>query len=300
MNNKYGILLNDKWSFCITDIDAGIDETQNGKWYNVEIPHDWLIGNTEKLYETGCGWYKRTLCLDENDLKGSIALYFEGVYMDSAVYVNGEKAYEWKYGYSSFEADITDFVKCGENEILVSVHHRSPNTRWYSGAGIFRSVWLKKRSKSHIATNGVYISARKSGINWLVEAETEVVNSSPDMYIKQVITLGEQHIAERETANGSLDCAITVNEPLLWDIDSPTVYTLTTQLYNENGLLDEVTNTFGFKDAVFDCDRGFILNGRQLKLHGVCMHHDMGALGSAVNYAAIERQLKIMKNCYNL
>lgn len=148
------------WEFSKNPI--GTEYSDNLDWKSVDLPHDWLICQTEDLYETSTGWYRKTL---EYTKKEGIrtALRFGGVYMDSRLYVNGELAFEWKYGYSTFEADITDFLRDGENLISVRVDHRSPNSRWYSGAGIFRKVYLKEYPECHIASDGVYISADIDG-----------------------------------------------------------------------------------------------------------------------------------------
>ena len=149
------ILFNDGWKFCLTDIGTELSALASKHWYDVELPHDWLINDTSKLYETGEGWYGRTLKCTAEMLSGRVLLNFDGVYMDSTLFVNGREAGSWTYGYSAFEHDITEFLREGENELLVRVCHRSPNTRWYSGAGIFRDVMLKLRPLTYIRTNGV-------------------------------------------------------------------------------------------------------------------------------------------------
>ena len=139
---------NKGWSFLETPVDTSYEEVSErfGEFVSVPIPHDWLIYDSEDLYRDGTGWYLRKLFL--NKKKGKYFLKFDAVYMDSAVYVNGTKVFEWKYGYSAFEVDITDQVKHGENLIVVSACYRSPNTRWYSGAGIFRNVWIRNTSQT--------------------------------------------------------------------------------------------------------------------------------------------------------
>lgn len=160
------LLFNDGWTFAKSTLDT--QHWQALTFTPVEIPHDWLIADTNNLYEDGIGWYKRVLTADANrEAEGvrKLMLLFEGVYMDSTLYVNGQQIGEWKYGYSTFEFDIFPALKEGDNEIVVKVVHQSPNSRWYSGAGIYRNVWLKTRGDSYIDTDGVYVStSRRSGI----------------------------------------------------------------------------------------------------------------------------------------
>ena len=140
----------------------------------VDLPHDWLIYNTNNLYETSTGWYRKSFSYEK---KPGVRTYirFDGVYMDSHVYVNGKTAGEWKYGYSSFQFDITDLVVNGENTITVRVDHRAPNSRWYSGAGIYRSVWLCESPETRFGNDGVYISTEKNGEDWTVTVTSEVL-----------------------------------------------------------------------------------------------------------------------------
>ena len=159
-------LLCDNWEFSKNPIDT--EYSDNLKWARVDIPHDWLIYNTKDLYETSTGWYRRILKMQKN---GRTALRFEGVYMDSKVYVNGQLVGEWKYGYSTFEFDITDYLNNGENLIAVRVDYRCPNTRWYSGAGIYRNVWLKQYNECHLVNDGIYISTEDGAVTVTAEVE---------------------------------------------------------------------------------------------------------------------------------
>lgn len=176
------ILFNDGWQFCLCDIGTELSALPGRHWYDVELPHDWLINDTSKLYETGEGWYRRSLPCSAEQLSGRVLLNFDGVYMNSTLFVNGKEAGSWTYGYSAFEHDITDFLHEGENELLLRVSHQSPNTRWYSGAGIFRDVMLKLRPAAYIGTNGVYIhSAPQPEGGWTTEVETDVVGEASDI-----------------------------------------------------------------------------------------------------------------------
>ncbi len=295
-------LFNDKWQFCLTDISTEPTALSTKKWYNVELPHDWLIGDTANLYKTGEGWYKKTLTLSENEISGKVFLNFDGVYFNSTLFVNGKEAGSWTYGYSAFEHDITDFLKAGDNELLLRVEHQSPNTRWYSGAGIYRDVTLKIRPETYIRTNGVYIHSAKDENGWSTEIETDICGKAAAVTIMLEVIApdGECIAAFKQDADfgGETESFVNhfmINEPCLWDIDDPNIYTMRVSLYSGDELLDSVSEAFGYRTAEFTPEKGLVLNGRQIKMHGVCMHHDLGALGAAYNYAALYRQMKIMK-----
>lgn len=297
------ILFNDGWQFCLCDIGTELSALPGRHWYDVELPHDWLINDTSKLYETGEGWYRRSLPCSAEQLSGRVLLNFDGVYMNSTLFVNGKEAGSWTYGYSAFEHDITDFLHEGENELLLRVSHQSPNTRWYSGAGIFRDVMLKLRPAAYIGTNGVYIhSAPQPEGGWTTEVETDVVGEASDIRMLLEVfdpagaSMGGYGLeAHFDGGHEKFAASFNSTDPELWSVDDPMLYTLKISLYSGSELLDCVNETFGYRTAEFDPDRGFLLNGEPVKLHGVCMHHDLGALGSALNEAALARQLRIMK-----
>lgn len=297
------ILFNDGWQFCLCDIGTELSALPGRHWYDVELPHDWLINDTSKLYETGEGWYRRSLPCSAEQLSGRVLLNFDGVYMNSTLFVNGKEVGSWTYGYSAFEHDITDFLHEGENELLLRVSHQSPNTRWYSGAGIFRDVMLKLRPAAYIGTNGVYIhSAPQPEGGWTTEVETDVVGETSDIRMLLEVfdpagaSMGGYGLeAHFDGGHEKFTASFNSTDPELWSVDDPMLYTLKISLYSGSELLDCVNETFGYRTAEFDPDRGFLLNGEPVKLHGVCMHHDLGALGSALNEAALARQLRIMK-----
>ncbi len=295
-------LFNDNWQFCLTDIGTELSALSDKKWYNVEIPHDWLIGDTANLYKTGEGWYKKTLTLTEDELSGHVMLNFDGVYFNSTLFVNGKEAGHWTYGYSAFEHDITDYLNAGDNELLLRVEHQSPNTRWYSGAGIYRDVTLKIRPETYIRTNGVYIHTYLDENGWQTEVETAICGKAADitMTLELFAPDGENIAGFKQGVKfgGELESITNhfmTSSPLLWDIDDPNIYTLRVSLYSGCELLDRADEAFGYKTAEFSPEKGLVLNGRQVKMHGVCLHHDLGALGAAYNYAALYRQLVIMK-----
>lgn len=298
------VLFNDNWKFALTAPDSDETALENIHWYNVEIPHDWLIGDTANLYKSGCGWYEKHFDIDSLDKDDCYIIIFDGVYMDTTVYVNGKEVGEWKYGYTTFSFDITDALKNGDNRILVKVNHKSPNTRWYSGAGIYRNVWLRKTSRFHIVENGVYINARCSDSDrrehgkWKVTAQTSLSSTLSGLLKYTVINPEgkETYSCERRVCGKNDKLVFYTDAPKLWDLVIPNVYTMSVILYDEEGnRLDEVTEKFGFRTTKFSSGEGFLLNGLHVKLNGVCMHHDLGALGSAVNYDATLRQLERLK-----
>jgi beta-galactosidase len=300
-------LFNDGWEFVKQAIGTSIDDVNRAsvQWQPVEIPHDWLIYNSLDLYETSEGWYRKTFRMDAEESSSRTLIRFEGVYMDSTVYVNGTAAGEWKYGYSTFEFDISDLLLPGVNEIMVRVVHQRPNSRWYSGAGIYRSVWLKHVPAAHLVSDGIYISPRREADGWVVEIETESIAVGPNIdplsavsyklvhtildAAGSIVTTSEQEItisSEISTNSQQLD----VKSPLLWDLDDPVLYELKTELIADGSVIQIESQTFGFRSLHFDTNKGFFLNDRHVKIFGACQHHDLGSLGAAVNKTALRRQ----------
>lgn len=297
MNKK--ILFNDKWEF----FKGNLETKYNNRlcFEKVDIPHDWLIYNSINLYENSIGLYRKKLIYSKNEEE--VLLCFDGVYMDSTLYVNNKLIGEWKYGYSSFEYDITNALIDGENEIILRVVHKSPNSRWYSGAGIYRNVWLKTRDKNHIETNGIYVCIRKEKESWNVEISTELKLYENArlyhsiIYNDEVIATSSEEVKFGEKINVQ---NIVIKEPLLWDVDNPVLYKLVTELKLIDGdsltKIEHISQNIGFKEVIMDSHKGLILNGRKIKLFGVCEHHDLGALGSALNKEALRRRFKILKD----
>lgn len=193
------LLWNDGWEFCELELgEQNCQMPEKASWRKVDIPHDWMIYDTHNLYRNSIGWYRKKMIVEKEEPEEEIVLRFDGVYMDSSVFVNGNPAGEWKYGYSAFEVEITPFLKKGENLICVRAVYCEPNTRWYSGAGIYRNVWLKKRKKNHIASDGVYITPVKlKGNTWSVEIDTEVVlKEAARRKLKQLREMGFLIVSE--------------------------------------------------------------------------------------------------------
>ena len=327
--------LNTQWEFAKFSIGTGKKEIENGfaGWEAVTLPHDWQIYDTADLYENAEGWYRRKLplVLAEGE---HVLLYFEGVYMDSILYVNGVQAGEWKYGYTSFYFDITKWVHSGDNEILVKTDYRNPNTRWYSGAGIYRNVYLYEVPAVHFRPDCVYTSAaciegayeraileKKIDAGEAIAADTETGTwkmtveaeiDYPDIEQLHVLSLQgaavrvllrdeEKVIVQQDCAldgvdeNGLIHTELVVKNPQLWSDKTPNCYTIELQLVKGGEIFDTIANTCGFRVFTYNPARGFFVNGIYTKMKGVCLHHDLGALGSAFHKAAMERQIRVMQ-----
>ncbi|MDF2869063.1 MAG: lacZ3 [Anaerocolumna sp.] len=301
-------LFNDGWKFCKQPLQTSYDYINSAaaEWSNVDLPHDWLIYNTNALYEDSEGWYKKLFYIDALSDK-NVLIYFEGVYMDSTVYVNGHKAGEWKYGYSSFEFNITELLVNGENEIVVRAVYQSPNTRWYSGAGIYRNVWLKVTTPLYVKTDSIYTSTREENEGWYLDIDADIIHcnknqDSCNLVLKHVLLDNEGTIAAntenfmniKNTVTGNFQ-TIFIKQPKLWNLDSPYLYTLKTQVFTGDIVLHEESQKIGFRKIKFDSEKGFFLNNIHIKLHGVNQHHDLGSLGAAINKTAIKRQILKLK-----
>ena len=295
------VLLNDGWQFARGPLDqldpAGLE------FADVDLPHDWLIYDAKSLYADGIGWYRRYL--DYNG-QGRIFLYFEGVYLDCSLFVNGTWIGDWKNGYTSFEYEITQALRPGSNEILVRVVHQAPNSRWYSGAGIYRSVWLKLRDADFLVTDGIYVSSRrlKGTDTWAaaVDCEVEAGSGAPLAVVHTLFQGKTPAASSRELLPPGVGRLLSSQELVLrgvelWDPDKPRLYRLRTELVDgkTGQVLDRTWQNVGFKEAVLSPQEGLILNGRKLELKGVCEHHDLGALGAAFNKDALRYRLQLLK-----
>lgn len=333
-------LFNGGWSFWCGEPDLDVSEAGKHltEFQKVDLPHDWLIADAKNLYRDGCGFYRKIFSMQPKENK-RYSLIFEGVYMDTTIWVNEQQAGEWKYGYSTFEIDLTPFVKAGENEILVSVNFRSPNSRWYSGAGIYRDVWFKETPETYIRENGVYIHTEACGEkvgkepDFLLYADTEIVGDAwdevrhtlyakreaqPEIELPFELLLGDEmelveEASPEETYAGSERADFCVSEtiifhntnkntniyrvksPRCWDVEHPHLYILKTGLWKDGEIIQEEYSQIGFRSIAFDPEQGFLLNGRKVKLNGVCEHHDLGALGAAFHRAAMARKFRILK-----
>ena len=275
-------LFNDGWLFA--KMLCGVAPASQD-FAPVALPHDWLIAQENDLYESSDGWYLRTLHIpDVQDGKRRL-LRFDGVYMDCDVMVNGALVCTHRYGYTAFDADLTGALHDGENEIRVLVRFRSPCSRWYSGAGIFRDVTYMELPARHIAPDGVYVHTERQGDEWLMHVETEIIGKRGSLPLCH-------RLFDREGRCVAVgESLLRIPAPHLWSCLEPYVYTLETTLGGET-LLQNV----GFRIYDFRPDEGLFVNGEHVKLHGVCLHHDLGALGAAFHEKAARRQLQTMKD----
>ncbi len=266
-------------------------ELESAKWKALELPHDWLIHDATKLYEDGFGWYRKKF-KHTKTAGNRVFVSFDGVYMDSVYYVNGKNVGCWKYGYSAHTFDITDALKDGENEMLVGVRHRSPNTRWYSGAGIFRDVFFRETKDSYIPENEIYVSTNKTDAGYEVSIDTLIRGDRADECEVRVSLYDAEGSRVKFEDDGRAYQSI---EPHEWSVEDPYLYELCVDLVCGEEILETHRLKLGFRDIVMDPDRGFFLNGRNMKLNGVCEHHDLGALGAAFNKSAMRRKIRILK-----
>ena len=266
-------LFNDGWLFA---------KNSPENFTPVEIPHDWLISDTLNLYENSVGFYKKTFQFDSAFQDKHVFIRFDGVMMDSTLFANDSKVGEWKYGYTAFEFDITDYlIKDRDNTILLKVNYQSPCSRWYTGAGIYRDVFLLTKNAAHFISDGIYITPKKQiDGQWVVEVEAEVEAGGQVFEVRH-------HVIETG--------GMTIPDARLWDINDPHLYHLKSELLVGGSVSDTVISRFGIRETEFKPDEGFFLNGRRVKLNGVCQHHDLGALGAAFNRDAMQRQLNILR-----
>lgn len=295
-------LFNTGWFFRKVPIGSGFDTLRAGDdWCAVDIPHDWMIYDANNLYEQAETCYKKTFTITSKE-DCLISLRFEGVYMDTTIFLNDDIIFRWPYGYSTFDVDLTPHVKEGENTIYVCGKYQLPNSRWYPGSGIYRNVWLIKKPLTRLAMDGTYISTKQEGDDWNVYIDTECLSESP-VTASLAYTLRDENgtIVSNASSEISIDKeamdsqVLPVPSPKLWDINSPTLYQMTTELFVDGKLYDSIIENIGFRSFSFDPDKGFFLNGRHVKIHGACMHDNLGSLGSAVNKEAIRRQFKSMQ-----
>ena len=282
-------LWNDGWEFVKLPLGSAYEDMKRAEREPVTLPHDWLIAQADDLYESGDGWYRKTL--RNEGLDECVLLDFDGVYMDADVLLNGEILCTHRYGYTPFFVDLSGRLKPGENEIAVHIRHQSPNSRWYSGAGIYRSVRLLSLPKRHKTPDGFQVNTVRSGEDWVLTVEAEIAGEGeelPEATLRRpdgkILAAGRM---EKRSAGAVL--SLHVAEVESWSIQNPALYPLELTLGTQKKVL-----RVGFRETEFTPDRGFFLNGEHVKLHGVCLHHDLGALGAAFNVDAARRQLQIM------
>ena len=310
--------INNDWKFVLADgVDFATTKYDDSKWANINLPHDWSVkgqlsptlASCTGYLPGGIGWYRKHLTIPETRKGEKIYLYFEGVYNRSEVYLNGHLLGKRPNGYISFMYDATPYINYGaENIISVKADHsQSEDSRWYTGSGIYRNVWLVYANPAHIAQWGVYVyptvTASKKGIlNIEVEIENgndakanlSVINELFDSKGKSVAkNIKRIQVASKQ--NGKIATTLNVNNPQLWNLDIPYLYTLKTTVMDGKKEIDKTSITTGFRTFIFDPNKGFALNGNQMKMKGVCIHHDAGVLGTAVPVEVWKRRLLTLK-----
>ena len=288
-------LFNDGWKFALVPV-GGIPKESD--FNEVDIPHDWHIFDSKNLYKDGDAYYFKRFSVSKPGGR-VFSLRFEGVYMDSEIYLNGEKIFEWKYGYTTFDVPLIG-LKDGENTVAVRARFQNPNSRWYSGAGIYRNVWIRETGENRIADDGTYVVSYIEGSSWRTEIDTEVIcNVSATIKHTLFDAEGEAVLSCKmpfPEGTEKVSQSFEIESPNLWSVDSPYLYSLLTELIIGDETVDSRFERIGYRYIRFDKDKGFFLNGENIKLNGACMHHDLGALGSVVNRAATRRQLLSLKD----
>lgn len=279
---------NGGWEFWL-DGDCGLELPEGAAFAPVPIPHDWMIWRNN-LYEDGTGWYRKRVELSRRPGERT-ALFFEGVYMDCAVFVNGRKAGEWKCGYTSFHFDVTELLREGENEILVRCAVKHPNSRWYAGGGIYRNVELWRYPERHLEPWSLYIAPEEQEDgHWRVFVQAEGPESGTvEFRLYDGGTLLDRFQTETYTGEFS------VERPRLWGLEERNLYRIEAALLEGGRETDRLESAFGFRRVELDPARGLLLNHQPVKLHGAAMHHDLGCLGTAFSRCAARRQMELLR-----
>jgi beta-galactosidase len=310
---------NRDWTFNLGDVNNGQNVSlDDSKWRKLNLPHDWSIeGEFSKdnpatpeggALPGGIGWYRKTFTIPASSKGKQVYIAFDGVYQKSTVWVNGHELGFRPNGYISFRYDMTPYLNFGGNNTIAVKADNSvqPNSRWYSGSGIYRNVWLVTTNRVAIDQWGTYVttpkvSSQSASINLKVSIkkvekdrnEITLLSTVYDAAGKVVATKSSTNI--RVEAEGVVNQDFNVANPVLWSVDKPYLYKIVSKLLLNNIAVDEYTTPLGIRYFNFDADKGFSLNGKPMKILGVCDHHDLGALGAAVNYRALQRQLEILK-----
>lgn len=301
-------LFNDSWSFILCDSKP----TDGSNWRTVELPHDWSIEATPSRQWASCtgylpggiGWYRKVFRINDRETRHYI--YFEGVYNRSEVYLNGELLGRRPNGYISFMYDMTPYLKKGENELLVKVDHsKYADSRWYTGSGIYRNVWMIACGDTHFSQWGIgYTTETKTdnttgNTSAFIHVNAEIENPrNEQLHIRTRLleTDGNRCVAERTCrAQDIRQHPLEITNPHLWDTDNPYLYLMKVELLSGEKTIDSASINVGIRTLKFDADKGFFLNGNSMKVKGVCIHHDAGVLGSAVPKEVWHRRLIKLK-----
>lgn len=320
--NRAELNFNNNWKFNLGDVSAAKAKSfDDSSWSTVKLPHDFSISqdftNTNTEVEsgnlpTGTGWYRKMFTMPSEYASKEIYLNFDGVYNNAYIYVNGTLVAENHYGYNSFSVDIGKYITCNGstwNLVAIKVVSEMQSSRWYSGSGIYRDVTMTIVEPVHVARHGTYVTTPSvTDDSATVNAKVTVENSSKtnesvtvrsqifDPNGNAVATL-DNSVTIAANSSSTVDFTHTVASPLLWDTDSPNLYTAKTSIIDSDSLtVDEYDTEFGIRTIEWNADTGFYLNGKSTKLKGVSMHHDQGALGAVQEYDALYRQLTILKD----
>ncbi len=308
------------WKFYLGDDPAAsVADFDDKDWRTLNLPHDWSIETdfSEKNPATpgggalpgGIGWYRKEFTPDKSSEGKNTYIDFDGIYWNSKVWINGQLLGERPNGYISFRYDLTPYMKSGEkNVIAVRVDNsEQPNSRWYSGSGIYRNVWLTIANPLHVAHWGTFVTTpavtkENATINIITNVENTSAAQQDARLLSILVDASGKEVAKTDSrieiaANGNVEAEHTlkVDNPSLWSIEQPTMYKVITRIEQNGKTIDEYETPVGIRYFSFDKDKGFFLNGESVKIKGVCNHHDLGCLGAAVNVRAIERQLEILK-----
>lgn len=289
----------------------------DSSWEAVTIPHDWSIRNdfnsksaasySGGYLDGGDAWYRCKFIVSESMITNHTLIYFDGIYMESTIYINGIKVGSNNFGYDPFTVDISNYINIGENTLAIFVRNQQPSSRWYSGSGIFRPVYLlcmegAKKWISNVQVTYPDLKTEKdSKVTTLVSFNINNLDTNTSAQLKINISDSENKIISEYTeniniANGEniLTKSVLVETPKLWDIGSPNLYYVNISISGDFGsyITDQIP--FGYRWTEWDVDTGFWINGNNVKLKGVCMHHDLGCIGAEVNKSAIERQVGIL------
>src|SRR5690349_8676457 len=315
------VSFNQDWRFHLGDVsnaqDAGFDDSQ---WRQLNLPHDWSIegefsenapsGTGGGALPGGLGWYRKTFTIPTTAKGKQIFIEFDGVYRNSEVWINGHYLGKRPYGYSTFEYELTPYLNFGAKSNTISVkvdNSQQPNSRWYSGSGIYRNVWLTTLDPVHVEHWGTYVTTPEvNSESATVVFRTQVQNGSKsavpvnlttiiqDANGREVARHSEKNVTAKDQ-HATLTQTLKVSSPMLWSDDRPYVYKVVSQLRQGAKVVDVYETPLGIRTFHFNVDKGFFLNGKSVKIRGVCDHHDLGSLGAAVNTRAIERQLEMLK-----
>ena len=309
---------NKSWRFCLGNAVSWKEPAFNDKtWRSLDLPHDWSIegrfdsthpaGNAGGALPGGTGWYRKTFTLENVTAENNVRIEFDGVYRDAEVWINGHYLGKWPYGYTSFDYDLTPYIHTGAKKNVIAVkvdNSRQPNSRWYTGSGIYRNTRLVITKKTAFEHWGTFVyTTREADGQMVFHAASNVLNlSTRKQGVKVTCTLFDPSgkrvtvlSGTPQATAGGFHFKTTLKDPALWSVTTPRLYKAVFKIFDRAQLTDQWETTFGVRYFAFDAQKGFSLNGISMKIQGVCLHHDLGALGAAFNRSAASRQLRILK-----